>query len=355
MRTPLIILIVILLATSAFIAGYYLSGKNSNAPSLLSSDMLSKFEIISGNILSTMSDSNQPISSAKATSLTLSSNIDSVLYYEKNTGRVINLNYKTGSDSVVSSNNLPNFISTVWSPNNTEVISSFYEPLGNIYKYYNFKTKKSISLLRTIKSVAFSPDGKYIVYFAEGDDNSSLVISYPDGSNPKKLLSTRMANVKLFWPSADSIYVQASNESDNAESLFKINLNGNLTKIIDGGIDMQLKFSKSGKNILFSYIYNDERLAGLILGHNSEQYIENGIRANECAWSIDDETIFCAMSTSTGSNIKSFNIITKTLNQVVPMPFNGPTESILLSPAEDYLILHNKNDGKIYVIKHTAL
>lgn len=349
--------LLVLLAISAFIAGYYFSGKSSTVSDILSSDILSKFETVGARspALSQDYDPKRSFSSAKATSLMLSSNADSILYYEKNTGRVINLNYKTGSESAVSNNNLPNFISTIWSPDSTEVITSFYEPSGNIYKYYNFNTKKSVALLRTIKSLAFSPDGKHIVYFLEGDDSNSLYLSHPDGSNPKKLLSTRLTGVTLFWPSPDFIYIQSSSASDSTESLFRVSLSGDLAKIIDGGMDMQILFSKSGRNLLFSYIYGEQRLTGFISNLGSEQYIETVFKANACAWSIDEITLYCALTSDSGSNIVSYNITTNALTPIGPIPFNGSVESILLSPAEDYLILLNKSDSKIYVFTRKAL
>ncbi len=351
-----ILLLIVLLATSAFLAGYYFSGKSSDNANFLSGDLLSKFETVndwSGNSspMPGRRDPDQSVSSSKAVSLTLSANPDSVVYYEKTTGKVINLNYVTGVESIVTNNNLANFISSIWSPDKKFVISLFYDPAGNFYKYYNFNSKKTATFSKDIKSVAFSPNGKYITYFREGETENGIFVSSPDGTNPKNILNTRLKDVVLFWPLADYIYVQSINDSEGSTSLFKMDEAGNMTKIANAGLEMQVKFSPSGNQIIFSHVSAGQLLTGLVLKDGREVMLKQTLRAQECAWSIDEKNIYCIGVSGASTDIVKYNTEKDELTLVEPMPFNGHANTLLLSDLEDYLILHGKNDDKIYSFK----
>lgn len=341
----------------AFLSGYYFSGKSLDNTNFLSGDLLSKFETVNNRSVGSSptpdrQDLSQPISSSRAVSLAVATSPDSITYYEKTTGRVINLNYVTGIESIVTGNNLANFISSIWSPDKKSVISLFYNPTGNIYKYYNFSSKKTATFSEDIKSVAFSPDGKYITYFQEKELENDIFVSSPDGTNPKKILNTRLEDVVLFWPLTDYIYVRSADDSDGSTSLFKLNENGDMAKIANGGLEMHVMFSPSGSQLIMSYVSAGELSTKLVLRNGREVMLKQALRAEECVWSVDEKNIYCAgVLGNASTDIVKYNTEKDELTLVGPMPFNGHVNTLLLSNLEDYLILHSKLDDRIYSFK----
>ena len=358
-KTSLILFIIILISALAFLAGYYFSGKNSSDTAVLSGSVLSGFETAANNtgkVASYPQNTNRPLNSERATSLAVSNNQDSVVYYGKRTGRIIELNYVLGTESIITNTGLDNFISSIWSPDKKSTISLFYNSSGNYYQYYDFKTKRVSVFKNNITAIAYSPDSKNIVYLQEGELGSSVYMALPDGSSRKKILNTRLQNIQLFWPAADKIYIQAISDKDNGSFLFRIDEAGNTLKLLDGGLEMQINFSPDGERFLTSYILNGELVTSLVAKNTEEVAIKQLLWANECAWNTNSDLIYCV---SPGINkdhrpeVIEYGVLDGTSRQIGNLPFSGHVSLAILSTSENYLILLSKTDDKIYSIKLT--
>jgi Tol biopolymer transport system component len=360
-KTSSLFFIIIFISAVAFSAGYYFSGKNPSGTDILSSSLLSKFEVVGNNnetdkMVPYLPSTSQPLNSEGATSLTISTNPDSIVYYEKKTGRIIELNYALGTKAIITNNSLANFISSIWSPDKKSVISLFYDSLGNYYKYYNFKTKKVSVFKNNIKSITYSPDSKNIIYLQEDTLDNAIYVALPDGSSRKKILNTRLQNIELFWPATNRIYIQTTSDRDGTSSLFRINETGSTLKLLENGLEMQVNFSADGKRFLSSYIADGELVTKLIIENDKEISLKKALWANECAWSANGDLIYCVsprINEDSSPAIIEYSVLDDAIRQVGNLPFNGRVNTAILSTSENYLILLSRATDKIYAIKIT--
>jgi len=358
-KTSSIFFIIILISASAFLAGYYFSGKSPSDTDILASNLLSKFETAESDnetdrIASHPQNTSQPLNSEEAVSLAISTHPDSVIYYEKKTGKVVELNYVLGTKSIITNNSLANFISSIWSPDKKSIISLFYDSSGNYYKYYNFKTKKVSIFKNNIKSIAYSPDSKNIVYLQESALDNTIYVALPDGSSRKKILNTRLQNIELFWPATNKIYIQTTNDRDGNSSLFRIDEAGNTLKLIEGGLEMRVSFSPDGERLLSSYIVDGQLVTKLVIGNNKETVLKKPLWANECAWSASMNLVYCASTGINGNSrpaIIEYNLIDDAIRQIGNLPFNGHVSTAILSTSENYLILLSNTTNWIYAVE----
>jgi len=358
-KTSSIFFIIILISASAFLAGYYFSGKSPSDTDILASNLLSKFETAESDnetdrIASHPQNTSQPLNSEEAVSLAISTHPDSVIYYEKKTGKVVELNYVLGTKSIITNNSLANFISSIWSPDKKSIISLFYDSSGNYYKYYNFKTKEVSIFKNNIKSIAYSPDSKNIVYLQENALDNAIYVALPDGSNRKKILNTRLQNIELFWPAVDKIYIQTTSDIDGVSSLFRIDETGDTLKLIGSSLEMQVNFSPDGERLLSSYVVGGKLVTKFVVESDRETILKKPLWASECAWSANGNLIYCA-STGIDENpshaIIEYNLIDDTIRQVGNLPFTDHVSTAILSTSENYLILLNKTTNRIYAIE----
>src|SRR3989344_1440649 len=174
----LITLTVVSISLTAFLSGYLISQKDFHREpgSISTGSILNKFsdnDSVSGSQAG-FSGTLKPLSQRSALSPVISKEKDSVLYYEKDTGKVFEVTLNDLREKSVSDVPLANMVKTVWSPSKKEVISLFYYPKENHYKYFSYKTRASIDLGTDIKSLAFSPDGSQLAYFGSKDNSRGI-------------------------------------------------------------------------------------------------------------------------------------------------------------------------------------
>jgi hypothetical protein len=303
------------------------------------------------------------LSSARVVSPTINARDNSVIYYEKNTGRVIEVNINSKKEFVASNTSLINFVKTIWSPNGEEVISLFTSKGGAEYRYYNYLTKK-VASLGNLDSVAFSPDGTYLVYFKKDLDAGYIAVSQPDGSNPKKILQTKLASLNLYWPAPDKIYFTTQNYSDQTWILFSLSLDGNLDKILDSKNELDISWSRDGGYLLYSYLNNKGTQSLFILDadRQKESALTLNTLASKCAWTLDAKTIICGVptapsndplvSSAIGDDIYEYALKDGSKKHLAGADFQDlRVQEMFLSPLEDFILFVNGFDGKLYGLK----
>ncbi len=348
------------LSLVAFLSGYLISQtdfyRNSNS---------------TGNILDKFSNSNSAaavqqtlpsgtlrlLSQRSVISPVLSKDSDAVTFYEKGTGKVFEVALKDLAEKVVSDTPLPNLTKTIWSPNRKEVVSLFYSPQGTHYKYFSFATKKSVDLGTNIRSLAFSSKGDRVVYFGTGSDYNRIFISQPDGTVSKKILNSRLENPDVYWPSEDSLAFKTNTPGGPmGEVLFGLGTNGDLTDLLESRQGLQVKWSGDGKKVLFSSTesgilnlsYKDYN------GTESEPEVSLGIStsASKCAWSIDNKSVVCGVPRSSTAGDEIYEIGLDGTKKLLSSPSsNISVGEIFLSNLEDYVVVLNDIDSKLYVLK----
>lgn len=383
--------LIISLSLTAFLAGYFLIQGDSGSPKLNTGTILDKFDNnypqtthstgSTGSQQATSSgqatndrrqaEGNTPflIADRKVTSITNSPDKKGILYFEKNTGKLFEFDYKNSQETAVSETILPNFISAIWSPAEREVISSFYSPGKTNFKYHSYQTSKTTSFDPNIRSVAFSPDGNLIAYFYASPDKTSspepvetdiaqtsivepnkIFIAQPDGSYSKKILDTRLDNISISWPTGEWIAFKTS-----GAEIFLLSPEGKLNRFLGPGTALGEKWSKTGKKMLYSAPSGDYVPEGSILyvkglDSREERSLEIGGEASKCVWSIDDVNIYCALAKSPSADeIYRINVDTG-LKKLLIDP-EAKLKEMFLSSTEDHLFFINASDEKLYTTR----
>ncbi len=358
-QKSLITLTVISLSFVAFLSGYLISQNDFHRSSGLNS---------SGNILDKFSGSNpgsgligspqagssgvlRTLSQRNVISPVMSEQKDSVLYYEKSTGKVFEVTLNDLRESPVSDVPLANLIKTIWAPSRKEVISLFYYPSGSHYKYFSYKTRASTDLGTDIKSLAFSPDGSQIAYFGTEEGSQGIFISQPDGSSFKTLLPSRLDNADVYWPSDN--FLSFKIEVPGGSELYSLSKTGDIKKILDTKDGLEVKWSSDGSRVLFS----QETGSGIGLFYKdvsseTETPLNVSTSASKCDWSIDSKTVVCGVPGSSASGDEFYEISLDGTKKLLSSPTSRvDTAELFLSGLDDYVIVLNNLDNKLYVLK----
>lgn len=357
----LITLTVISLSFTAFLGGYLISQKDFtiNPISNFSGNILDKFSdtdsdsSASGSqaVGAESSETLRLLSPRSAISPVISKEKDSVLYYEKDTGKVFEVTLKDTREKSVSDIPLANLIKTVWAPSKKEVISLFYYPSGGHYKYFNYKTRASVDLGTDIKSLAFSPDGSQIAYFGGKEGSRGIFMSQPDGSSFKKLLPSRLENAEVYWPSNELLAFRI--EVAGGYELYSLSKAGEIKKILDIKDGLEVKWSKDGSQILFSQ--KVESGIGLFykdVFSESETPLNVATSASKCDWTIDGKAIVCGVPRSSASGDEFYEIGIDGTKKLLSSPTSKiSTAELFLSGLDDYVVVLNELDNKLYVLK----
>ncbi len=349
------IIIIALLALVAFTSGYLLIEKDTNNLAKRSGNILEKFRDPLAEPSANSASSLTPLTDHKVMSATNSSD-KGVIFYEKNTGKVFKVDLNDRSEKLVSDKILANFIGALWAPNKKDVVAIYYSPKGNLFKYYNYDTKKTAEFDTTVKSVAFSPDGNLVAYFSftsgssESEGTGQIFISQPNGNYPKKILNTRLDSIGLYWPIPDQVALKTTS------SLFLLTKDGAFTKLLDSSSqDLDVKWSQSGKKLLFSYTDSntaDIRLWLKDVGTKEETPLGSGFSAANCTWSIDDKNVVCSTPRSRGNTENEiYQINTSDASRELLATSTVGVKDLLLSSLEDYIVFTSPLDEKLYTIK----
>ncbi len=352
----LLTLTVISLSFTAFLGGYLISQKDFHrTPSSNSSgNILDKFgdsNPSSSNLQIDHSKTLKLLSSRGVISPALSQEKDGIVYYEKGTGKVFEVNLKDLREKPVSDAPLANLIKTIWAPSRKEVVSLFYYPSGGHYKYFNYKTKTSTDLGAGIKSLTFSPNGDQMAYFGMKDGSQGIFISEPDDSSFKKLLPSRLENAEVYWPSDDLLSFKT--DAKDGSELYSLSKNGEIKKILDSRAGLEVKWSKDGSRLLFSQ--KTESGIGLFYKNTpseSETPLNISTSASKCDWSIDGKTIVCGVPKSSASGDEIYEISLDGTKKLLSSPASRVnTAELFLSGLDDYVVILNGLDNKLYVLK----
>lgn len=359
-KNILTILLVFFTFLAAFLGGYLLSGnglsKEADNSNYQTGNILDKFNN-QATVSEDVSSSESPsfLSKEKVASFTIL-NTGDVSYYEKGTGRMFSVNPDTKEEKVLSSNNLPNFVKTIWSPDKQEVISQFYYSAGTQYRSYDFQTKKSASL-NSSQLPAFSPDGSQIVSFIkslDAEDTYNISISETDGSVSKKIFNTRVPSVDLYWPQDNMLAFKVA-DNRGYSKLFSLTKDGAIIELLTDLKNLKIVWSPSGQFLLFSKIGDSGQIELYYknIANGNEILLPITTIASKCAWSIDEKTIICAVPTASGDSeelykIDATNYTKQLINSLGP---NIQVQEILLSNINNYAIFLNSYDEKLYSIK----
>jgi len=301
-------------------------------------------------------EDNSPklLSEKRVVSVTNSSESKELLYFEKNTGKLFELDLKEGSERAISDRIVPNFISAKWSPTKKEAIQVIYSQTGNLFRYVNLLTGEETEFNPNIQSINFSPDGSLIgYYYSDRSVDSGLgevFMAQPDGSYQKRIFKTRIEGIDLLWPIKEKMVLKTP-----SSGIYSLTETGGFEKILDSVADLEVNWSKSGGKVIYSVLEDpSSSLVYLLLFKNittSEEYgFEVGGRASKCTWSIDDINVYCAIPKSPSVD-EVYKINTQDKTKLLVAEPETQIDEIILSSSEDLLIFTDTADDKLYSIE----
>lgn len=349
------ILIALSLSLAAFLAGYLISRNDfTGQPASLAGDsILNKFDATQAQPKEFPKDL-VTLSKEAVISPALSQEKDSVVYYGQTDGRVFQVNPRDLKQVLISGNLLPDLMRTIWSPDKKEVVSVFYAPEGERFKYYNYQTRKAVDLGAQVRSAAFSPDGSRLAYFKSQGTDGSIYISAPDGDSPKKVLDTRISDLELFWPSRDNLAFKT--KTAGIERLFVVSMTGNLTKVAEGAGQMELLWSPDGDKLLYSLKNNNETVLSVKdLTTQENRSLQISVNASRCAWGIDASYLICSVPRS-GAGEDIYRIGLDGTKDLLASPKkNIVVQQLMLTALEEFIIMVSDLDGKLYALKNLSV
>jgi hypothetical protein len=341
-------------ALIAFLGGYLLTQQGIGKPVNNSNEtgsILQKFEQNKNAPADLPTDELVLLGDYQAVSPTDSSESGNILFYDKQNGKIIQTELKTGKESIISATTLPGFISSQWSPDKNQVISVFNTSSGNQLKYYNLHTRKSVTYPLSITSAAFSPDGNQVAYFEKGATSNKIVISMPDLTLPKIALNTRIENISLVWPNKDKIALIVK-EGDVNSSLYLLSPEGSFEQIITSQNGLKTKWSKSGDAVLYSFYGPEGKLLTYYRDLTSTEInIAIPLDAEKCTWA-SGKIIYCSVPRSSSKEDMYKLDLNNEVKEIIATPeFQLNTSEIFITPLENYIVILNGVDNKLYAMK----
>lgn len=283
-------------------------------------------------------------SSVRASSIELTAR-DTLIFYDRDSGKVMELSLLTGQEETITQNILPNFISSIWGRAQRDVISLFSDIGGIQKRYYNFTTKESFTLDPDIGEISFSPTGDKIAYFRRGDD-SGVYIARPDGLEPKLVLKTRLENVIPYWIEDTSIYITTRDSETGLDSLYRVATTGELFLIAkDSKID-GLSFSPNRMTALYR---SGDSVQSIDLETLAKKKIDVLFMPNQCSW-LSGVEIVCPIERDIGSSIDTVNLDTLVAQTIKDIPSSLKAIKVFSSFSGKVLAIQDSYSGKIFLV-----
>jgi len=318
----------------------------------------------------------KPISQSSIYAATIGEDGNTVKYFRRNDGHVLQSDFNGLNIKEISSVTLTGLTGAVWSPDKQKVIGLFSDNNQTKKYFYDYANNKSSLLDSTTGYVSWSPDSKKIAYQyvpANGEQNT-ISVADPDGTNWKNIFKTRLDNLIVEWPAKDKISLRTRVSGLAQGLLYALDpTTGDFNRILSDFYGFSAKWSPKADKLLYSFTTSRGKNPSLTLadssGANTKDLKLSGL-ADKCVWSMDDRTIFCALPQSISSNaiwpddyykglvilsddFYKINMETNEKTKIAgsDQQFSYDAQDLFLSPKEDYLFFTNHADGLLYSLK----
>lgn len=241
--------------------------------------------------------SNEPVVSAYLDN-------SGILRYYDYSGQLWEFSANGSEPFAINQSPIKNASEIIWSKNAKNIVKSGTNQSDASYAVSDPDQKSLFNMKTNVKSAAFSPDGKKIVYQISSNPTSNgLFISDLDGKNQKTLFKDlNLRDIILSWTNANNIAIVSRPSGVTPGSLWFIDIkNSNINKIIDSFFGLEVLFSPDGKNFVYSYTdQNGKNPALAVYENKNNQRILNNVSAitDKCVWANDSTNIYCAIPKS---------------------------------------------------------
>lgn len=275
---------------------------------------------------------------------------DSVLYYHRSNGFVTKAGLTDHSLETISDTALPRLTDVIWSPDRTQVLSVYFSKNGDVYKYFNYTTRQTITLGGTIAAAAFSPDSSRIAVARVLGDETDIVLSQPDGTIPKTILKTHLSNISLAWPSEHVLSILVRHDDGSGDDLYTVTDTGELNKVLEGQQNLKIAWSPDGARLLYSVTANGQTTLSLHSDGSDDGSVPIMTTADLCSWRMDGRSFVCFTDDGETSSIREATVADNSVKTLASKLIASP-ETVFLSHLEDFLVLVDRTDHSLWAIK----
>lgn len=355
----LIALIVILVGLATFLGGYLTAQKETSSHQANISN-LGRFSS-SANPDNPKNNGNKKLpqlirlSAVKAADPATSEDGKKILYFEKETGKILTTDFSGQNHQIVRGEILPGLTEIKWASNGSEVII-FQNGLKK--NHLNLGTKEIHSLNENISGVSWSKNSQKIAYlfYDQQIEEGQISVASPDGSIFKNILPTRANQLKIDWLNDREISFYNARGED--QSLFLLNTeNGQLEKVLDSMLNLKILWSPDGSHLLYSYQENGlPKISLLYRKTKLNLAIDLPTEADRCVWSLNSFYLYCGASSAgsnkAGDSLYQLDLAKKEFGLFFEPLFTDrfKIKKPLLSPAENLLFFINDFDQYLYRI-----
>lgn len=354
-QKQLIILITVAASLTSFLAGYLLtqpSGQSANVLQQQRGALIDRFSGINGSTPTPLPPGLLQASTDATLAPTNAPDSNAILYYHPTSGYVSKLELETRTNTLISTAQLSNLTSVIWSPNKNQVITVSRSSTGPIYKYFDYTSHKNGSLGANIKDAVFSPDSQRIAIIRSAGGDSAIEITDLAGKNGRTILKTRLNNIKLSWPNDNYLSFIANDADSGSQSLYIISEDGNLRQLVGGEDNLVVNWSPDGTKFLYSIQKNEEEaeLRVFDVASRQSQPLPVNTLANTCAWLLNQSSIICAIESQGQTSIHQVVLAGMTTEILFSNLIISPKE-VFMSHLEDFLVIISASDQSVWALK----
>ncbi len=298
----------------------------------------------------------------------ISSFQNKIFWYDLN-GQLWSSNFDGNDAKATTQAPVQNFIKSIWSQDGSKNVIT----LGTGQKDIRFVSLVPGSGVSTFlpnytKSVAFSPDGKRIIYQVIDDskNQNTLFGSDPDGKKAVTVATLRLRDVVIGWPQASLASFVSKPSGLVGGSLWVLNLKTLVfDKLIDNLNGLEVLWSPDGTKMLFSNTdqnAQNPRLSVMDLNGNAKD-LGVSTTVGKCAWASNNRDVYCAAPTAwqQGAMLPDdyYKNAFSTTDDIVKINIDSGKKDVLVSSIadavnlvvsqnQDFLIFITKNTGRLY-------
>lgn len=301
--------------------------------------------------------------------------INKVLYFEKTTGNVFQINPDGTEKQRITSNNIPKISDVFWSPKGDKAVLKIISEnetgikesarFFSIYSIINDSNELGgIFLPPNTYFVSASPFEDKILYAVNGEEAVFFTSSF-ENKDKKEVLSSPFGDFTGQWMDKNSILLTTKPSAFYPGYLYKLSLKtGGLTKIIGDIKGLTALSIFSGKKLLYSEAEN-KTLKTIIYDTLKEtNEVSYKTIPEKCFFSAS-EKLYCAISyqippgnypddwykgkMTFSDSLFIFNFKTGTTKAIVEKS-NFDIINIFTDPAENRVFFQDKKDGSLWSI-----
>lgn len=225
-----------------------------------------------------------------------------------------------------------------------------------------------------IRSLAASPDGLSLAYLVAVASGSDGYIARADGTNPKKIFSLPLSQMKISWPSSGTILATSNAAAGVPGIAFSINATSGVLSPILYAMGLTTTANAGLTHVVYQTATTQERLTYV---HDTTTNLDRPLSFDpmpeKCVWSrLETSLVYCAVplsytgpsyvdqwyqgTASVADSIVSYNLLTgQTAIMATPGTADGGVSSDImqmsLSADEKYLLYVVKGGRSLWGVR----